>query len=420
MFLDEALVEFTSGDGGSGAVAFHREKHVPRGGPNGADGGAGGDIIVEASRGCRTLYDFKLRAKFRADDGAHALGNKRGRSAKDITLKVPVGTVITDTVLNEVLVDLNVHGMKYVLCSGGRGGFGNMHYVSSVRQVPNFAQKGAPGETIHAKLELKLLADVGLIGLPNAGKSTLLGRISAAKPKIADYPFTTIVPNLGVVSVADETYVVADMPGLIEGASEGVGLGHQFLRHIERTRAMVHVVDAYPIDETDAIENFHRIEEELKSYSEEIYSRPRLIALNKIDIVPSNEFDAIRQRFEGLGLPLYPISGATGQGIDALLYELARIIREADPVEVVPVMLPAKERAMDDSWDVLPVEDGWDVVGRRVVRMVRMTNLENKDGVRYLHQRLQRMGVIDKLIDLGAQEGDTVYIDTFVFSFSDF
>ncbi|MBL8088663.1 MAG: GTPase ObgE [Chthonomonas sp.] len=420
MFLDEALVEFTSGTGGSGAVAFHREKHVPRGGPNGADGGRGGDIILVAERGCRTLFDFKLRGKFRADDGVHAVGNKRGKNGKDIILKVPVGTVVHDLVLNEVIADLTLHGMKVVIAKGGRGGFGNAHYVSSVRQVPNFAQKGAPGEVLPARLELKLLADVGLIGLPNAGKSTLLGRVSAAKPKVADYPFTTIVPNLGVARVANDTFVVADMPGLIEGASQGHGLGHQFLRHIERTKVLVHVVDIMPIDESDPLENFHLIEEELMQYNAEVAKRPRVVALSKIDVLPSGEFNAIRERFESLGLPLFPISAVTGQGIEPLMFEVYSLLQSAEEAEPIAVLLPAQERKMDDNWEVTAAEEGgYEIKGKRILRMAAMTDLGNRDAIRYLHRRLQRLGIITALEEMGAQEGDNVYIGDFVFSFSE-
>lgn len=419
MFLDEAEVTFTSGRGGSGAVSFHREKHVPRGGPNGADGGKGGDIILIADRGKRTLYDFKLQDRFKALDGVHGLGNKRGKDGKPIEIKVPVGTIIRDLDLDELLVDLNAHGMKFIIAKGGRGGYGNMHYTSSVRQAPNFAQKGAPEEIVRAKLELKLLADVGLVGLPNAGKSTLIAGISAARPKIADYPFTTIVPNLGVVKYHDTTFVVADMPGLIEGASEGTGLGHQFLKHVERNRVLVHVVEICPMDESDPIENFHLIERELKKYSEEIWKRPRIIALSKLDVVQSEDYDAIRQKFEKLDLPLFPISAVTGQGLEALLDEIHRTLEAAAEEPDIPVLMPAMSRATDMEWDIEKTEEGFEVTGRRVMRLVAMTDLENSDAVRYLHRRLQRLGVIDKLRDLGAEEGDTVFVGKVVFAYTE-
>lgn len=419
MFLDEAEVTFVSGRGGSGAVAFHREKHVPRGGPNGADGGKGGDIILIADRGKRTLYDFKLQDKFQAQDGVHGSGNKRGKDGRYIEIKVPVGTIVRDLDLDEVLVDLNLHGMKFVVAKGGRGGYGNMHYTSSVRQAPNFAQKGAPEELVHAKLELKLLADIGLIGLPNAGKSTLIANISAARPKIADYPFTTIVPNLGVVKYHEDSFVVADMPGLIQGASEGIGLGHQFLKHVERNRLLVHVVEVFPPDGSDPIENFELIEKELKLYSEAIWSRPRIIALSKMDTVPSEDYDAIRQRFEKLELPLFPISAVTGEGLDPLLFEMHLTLKKALEEPEIPVLMPAMSKEHDLEWDIEKTEEGFEITGKRIRRLVTMTDLENSDAVRYLHRRLQRLGVIDKLRDLGAQEGDTVFVGTAVFGFTD-
>jgi len=419
MFLDEAEVTFTSGRGGSGAVSFHREKHVPRGGPNGADGGKGGDITLIADRGKRTLYDFKLHDSFKAQDGVHGLGNKRGKDGKPIEIKVPVGTVVWDMDLEEQLVDLNAHGMKFVIAKGGRGGYGNQHYTSSVRQAPNFAQKGAPEEVVRARLELKLLADVGLVGLPNAGKSTLISRISAARPKIADYPFTTIVPNLGVVKYHEDTFVVADMPGLIEGASQGVGLGHQFLKHVERNRILVHVVEALPADGSDPVANFELIERELKLYSEEIWQRPRIIALSKIDVVPSEDYDGIRQKFESFQLPLYPISAVTGQGLDPLLFEIHTMLQQTPDSDPIPVLMPAMAKDPDLEWDVAEVEDGYEVTGKRVRRLVAMTDLENPDAVRYLHRRLQRLGVIDRLREIGAEEGDTVYVGEVVFSFTD-
>ncbi|RYG25411.1 GTPase ObgE [bacterium] len=419
MFLDEAVVTFSSGRGGSGAVSFPREKPVPRGGPNGADGGRGGDVVLIADRNRRTLYDFKLLDHYEAADGIHASGNKRGKDGKGIVVKIPVGTVITDEETGETLIDMTVHGTKYTLCQGGKGGFGNAHYVSSVRQVPNFAQKGAPSERKRVRMELKLLADIGLVGLPNAGKSTLISRISAAKPKIADYPFTTIVPNLGVVHFRGESFVVADMPGLIEGAATGVGLGHQFLRHVERCSVLVHVIDVFPPDESDPISNYHLIENELKDYSEEIWSRPRLIALNKMDLIPGDRFNSLREQFEALSHPLYPISGVTGEGLEALQDGMLTTLKEVMPEEEVEVLTPTLKANDDLSWEVHATDDGFQVLGRRLERMVAMTDLGNDEAVRYLHRRLQRIGVIDRLRDLGAQEGDTVSVGDVEFAFSD-
>jgi GTPase len=419
MFLDEAIVTFTSGKGGSGAVGFHTEKHVPRGGPNGADGGRGGDVIIIADRGRRTLYDFRLLDHYEAASGVHGLGNKRGKDGKDITIKVPVGTVITDVSTGELLIDFTKHGMSFVIAKGGRGGHGNQHYVNSVRQAPNFAEKGGPSEKVVVKLELKLLADVGLIGMPNAGKSTLISRVSAAKPKIADYPFTTIVPNLGVVQFRDNSFTVADMPGLIEGASQGIGLGHQFLKHVERTRVLVHVVDIFPIDESDPKENFDTIEKELLLYSPEIAARPRLIALNKIDVLPQEEIDERVKEFQATGFPVFPISGVTGSGLEDLLNATADIVEKMIPTEEIPVLMPALSKQGEDYWEIQQDEEGYRVVGKRLERMVAMTDLESRDAIRYLQRRLERIGVIEKLRDAGIEEGDTVTIGEFEFDFKD-
>ncbi len=422
MFFDEAIVEIASGRGGSGAVGFHREKHVPRGGPNGADGGKGGDVIFIAARGKRTLYDFKLQPKIEAQDGTHALGNKSGKGGKDVKILVPIGTIITNQDTGQVIADLKLDGQKVIVAKGGRGGHGNQHYVSSVRQAPNFAEKGEPGQHFEAKLELKLLADIGIVGLPNAGKSTFISRISAAKPKIADYPFTTITPNLGVVFHNETSYTVADMPGLIEGASEGVGLGHQFLKHVERCSALLHLVEVWPADESDPLENFQKIESELKGYSEDIYSKPRLVALTKIDIYPQEELDKLIARFKQAGFEVFAISSATNQGIDPLLHRMTELVL-ASQAQHEELVITVQQEQKDEDWgtyEVEPTEDGFEIRGAKIERMVSMTDLDNYDSVRYLHRRLIKMGVIDKLRDMGAEEGDNVYIGDFEFSYTDF
>lgn len=418
MFLDEAIVEFKSGKGGSGAASFRREKFVPRGGPNGSDGGKGGDVLLVADRNKRTLYDFKFQTKFEATSGDHAIGNKKGRDGKTLIIKLPVGTVVTDTETGDVLCDLAYDGAKYRICRGGRGGYGNLHFVNSVRQAPNFAQKGEPADRVLAKLELKLLADVGLVGLPNAGKSTLISAMSAARPKIADYPFTTIVPNLGVASVGDDSFVIADMPGLIEGAHKGTGLGHQFLKHIERTRLLVHVVDVFPIDESDPMANYHLIEAELRQYSEEIWARPRFIALNKIDLIPAERLAELESQFAETGRRLFAISAATGKGVDPLKEALGAELATIPPPETVVVIRP-EPADMEQFWEVVEVEGGFRVQGRRVERMVAMTDLGKEEAVRYLHRRLTRMGVIEKLREAGAEDGDTVTIGELEFQFED-
>lgn len=417
MFLDEAVVEFSSGRGGAGAATFHREKFVPRGGPNGADGGRGGDIVLVADPAKRTLYDFKLQRSFQAERGADASGNKSGKNGKDLVIHVPVGTVVIDDESGETVADLSVPEARVVICRGGRGGFGNLHFTSSVRQAPTFAQKGAPGEMLRARLELKMLADVGLIGLPNAGKSTLISHISAAKPKIADYPFTTLVPNLGVVAYHDETFVVADMPGLIEGAHEGHGLGDRFLKHIERTRVLVHVVDVVPLDESSPRENFDVIENELRQYSLDVAARPRLIALNKIDAIGGEALAEIRASFHNVPYPLFPISAVTGKGVDSLVAAMVETLK-AHPAPAVPASLVVPmARPEDLNWDVEVEDEGYVVTGKRIERMVEMTDTNNTEALRYLHRRLTRLGVIERLREAGATEGDPVRIGQRVFEF---
>lgn len=420
MFLDEAVVTFHSGRGGAGSASFHREKHVPRGGPNGADGGKGGDIVLIADRGRRTLYDFQLRNEFKAQNGVDAAGNKSGKDGSSIEIHVPVGTIVIDAETDMPIVDLSIEGMRHVLCKGGRGGFGNLHYTNSVRQAPTLAQKGAPGETIVAKLELKLLADVGIIGLPNAGKSTLISRISAAKPKIADYPFTTIVPNLGVVSFSNTSFTVADMPGLIEGAAEGRGLGHQFLKHVERTSVLVHLIEVMPLDESDPVANYHLIENELKKYSEEIWSRPRLVALSKIDVIDDESLSTLIDRFaEILGdrAKVFPISGVTGKGLDPLQHALVAILEEAASQPKVQVVMPLGRAGDEGAWDVEEIANGFEVTGKRIERMIAMTDLANDEALRYLHRRLERIGVLKRLEEMGARDGDTVRIGDFEFAY---
>ena len=419
MFLDEAVVEFVSGRGGSGAASFHREKHVPRGGPNGADGGRGGDVVLIADRSKRTLYDFKLHPRYAAENGGNASAQKSGKDGKSIEVKVPVGTIITDVDTGETLADLNFEGAKVVLAKGGQGGFGNLHFTSSVRQTPTFAQKGEPGETVRAKLELKLLADIGIIGLPNAGKSTLISRISAAKPKIADYPFTTIEPNLGVVFFADETFTVADMPGLIEGASEGHGLGHQFLKHIERTTALVHIVEVLPMDQSDPLTNYRTVEKELREYSPEIAEKPRIVALNKTDLISADELSRLKQLFETECNQVFTISAVTGDGLGPLQYAMVEALRNAPKPAATSVRIELGTKKDEDKWDVEPENGAFRIKGKKIERMVAMTDFSNDEGLRYLHRGLSRLGVLEKLRELGAEEGDTVYVGEYELAFEE-
>lgn len=420
MFLDEATVEFSSGRGGSGSASFHREKHVPRGGPNGADGGRGGNIVLIADRSKRTLYDFHLKRSFVAPNGSDAAGNKSGKDGVDVEIRVPVGTILHDLDRDdELIADLAVDGQRFVLCKGGRGGWGNLHFTNSVHQAPKIAQNGAPAETLRVRMELKLLADVGLIGLPNAGKSTLISRISAAKPKIADYPFTTIVPNLGVVTVDDASFTVADMPGLIEGASQGRGLGHQFLKHAERTSVLVHVVEVLPVDESDPVENYRLIERELKEYSEELWARPRLVAASKVDTIAPDSLQEVLKKLEEACAPavVYPISAVSGVGLTELLRALAPIVQEAALRQDSVVLTPVTERKRDKEWRVERTDDGFKVIGDRLTRLVAMTNIESSEGLYHLHKQLSRIGVLEALEKAGAEDGDTVTVGNFEFEY---
>lgn len=419
-FIDEIEITLASGRGGNGSATFHTEKHVPRGGPNGANGGKGGDVVLIADRHLRTLFEFKGRTEYRAIDGEKAHGNKAGRDGADLEIRVPIGTVVTDTLDGEVLADMGHEGQRFILCKGGRGGFGNLHYANSVRQTPTFAERGEPAEEVRVRLELKLLADVGLVGLPNAGKSTLLGQVSRAKPKVASYPFTTITPNLGVVVIGNRSFVIADLPGLIEGASEGLGLGHQFLKHTERTKILVHIVDAFPLDESDPYENYLLIEDELRRYSEELFGRPRLIALNKVDLESIGDLDEVKSKFEGLGKPVYVISGATGQGVQQLLYAVLAEIEKAEAIEVPIVLTPSGHKTPSDepAFFITFEVDEYVVRGKRIERMVNMTDLSSKDAIRHLHRRLERQGVIEALKQAGCKEGDTVVIDNWEFEFA--
>ncbi len=418
-FIDEAVITLESGKGGDGATSFHREKHVPRGGPDGADGGRGGDVVLVADRHVRTLYDVRFHGHYKAAEGTMAHQNKHGKDALDVVIKVPIGTVVIEHETNDALVDLNVEGARFVACRGGKGGNGNLKYVSSVRQAPTISQLGAPSEKLVVRLELKLIADVGFVGLPNAGKSTLLAAISAARPKVGAYPFTTIEPNLGVVKAGDRTFVVADLPGLIEGASEGHGLGHQFLKHAERTRVLVHVLDGFPIDGSDTIQNFRTIEQELERYSDLLKGKNRITVMNKADVASKEDVEAMLAILEESGIEAMPVSAATGEGTQALIFALSKLLDEPSE-EPVHVIVPEMRRQTDEAWSAAPQGGGgFRVTGERIERLVKMTRLEDSESLRYLHRRLERIGVIGKLRELGIAEGDTVEIAGWQFEYRD-
>jgi GTP-binding protein len=423
VFIDEAVIEVRGGKGGDGAVGLHREKFAPKGGPDGGDGGRGGDVIGVADAHLRTLVDFTSQVRFHAPDGGRGGPNNRhGKSGEDLEIRLPVGVVIrlADARGDPVIADLNRPGQRVVLARGGRGGRGNARFATPTRQTPRFAEKGEPGEARRLALELKLLADVGVIGLPNVGKSSLIARVSAARPKIADYPFTTLVPNLGVVRVDEETsFVIADLPGLVEGAHDGAGRGHQFLRHAERTRLLIHMLDI--ASDREPREDFTIVNRELALHDERLAQRPQLVALNKMDLQPSPEKVADAEAFlSERGFTSFRISAATGDGVAALIKRAAQLLDElpmeyAAPVAPVPPAPRPRQRPQ-----VRQLGQGlFQVTGEEVEKAVVMTDLGNQDAIQHLHRRLQQMGVIRRLRALGAQHGDRVRIGSTELEFVD-
>ena len=411
MFADSAKIFIKSGKGGDGHVSFRRELFVAAGGPDGGDGGKGGDIIFEVDEGLNTLTDFRMKRKYVAGDGEP--GGKRkchGADAKSLTLKVPEGTVIKDFETGKVIADMSGGNKREVILRGGKGGFGNMNFATATMQVPKFAKPGQPGKEMFVLLELKVIADVGLVGFPNVGKSTLLSRVSNAKPKIANYHFTTLDPHLGVVDVKGAGgFVMADIPGLIEGASEGVGLGHDFLKHIERTKVLVHVVDAASTEGRDPVEDIKTIMNELKNYDENLLKRPQLIAANKIDAIYDEENDEI-ERIQAAfpDIKVFPISGVSGKGIQELLYELVNVLSTIDRT----VKVFEKEFEIDYSSDKnLPFtveKDENGVEGPRIEKMLGYTNLDSEKGFDFFQKFLKTSGVLEKLEEAGIVDGDTV------------
>lgn len=424
MFYDQAKIYVKGGDGGAGAVAFRREKYVPEGGPAGGDGGRGGNVIFVADEGLRTLADFRYKRHYKADRGEHGQGkNMHGKGAEDLVVRIPAGTLIKDQDTGEVLADLTEHGQTVVVAKGGRGGRGNARFLSNTNKAPTLAENGEPGQERYLTLELKLLADVGLVGFPNVGKSTLISRVSAAKPKIADYHFTTLVPNLGVVELEDgNSFVMADIPGLIEGAHTGAGLGHEFLRHTERTRLILHVLDIAGSEERDPLEDFQIIQEELRRYSPELAERPMFVVANKMDI-PGAEENLKRLRDElGSETEIFPVSAATGEGLKPLVYRIAQVLPEIPAPEIfirrdeqhkVTHVEPAERF-------VISKEDGVFVVsGKEIEKHVKMTLFESDEGVYRFQAILKTMGVDDALRAEGIKEGDKVKIAEMEFEWED-
>ena len=415
MFIDRARIQVKAGDGGNGVVAFRREKFVPEGGPSGGDGGRGGHVIFFVDEGLRTLMDFRYRRHFKGKRGEHGQGkNMHGKRGDSLEIAVPPGTIIYDDDTGEKIADLVCKDDRVVVAQGGRGGRGNARFTTSSNRAPRMAENGEPGQQRWLRLELKLLADVGLVGLPNAGKSTLLAAVTEAQPKIADYPFTTMTPQLGVVRVSlDQSFVLADIPGLIEGAHEGAGLGHDFLKHIERTKLLIHVLDAAPLDGHDPLDDFYIIEEELASYNPLLANRPRMVALNKMDLLEDEEAVFRTQKtLEEKGFEVFKISAATTQGLDALM-QRAQIVLDELPEESED----EKDAEVDKVYTIKPPdyiieeEDGVYVIrGADIERMVAMTNFDNEEAVDRLQNAIRKMGIEDALAKKGLRSGDAVRI----------
>ncbi|MGC8879096.1 MAG: GTPase ObgE [Anaerolineae bacterium] len=408
-FIDEARIHVRGGDGGNGVVAFRREKYVPRGGPAGGDGGDGGDVILEADAQMNTLFSLHQQTHFTAGHGAHGRGkNQTGARGHDVVIRVPVGTVVYDAESGAVLADLATPGQRVVVARGGRGGRGNARFATSTHQAPRIAEKGEPGERRWLRLELKLLADVGLIGMPNAGKSTLLSAVSAAKPKIADYPFTTLQPNLGVVSVNGEyEFVLADLPGLIEGAHTGAGLGHQFLRHVERTRLLIHVLDG---SQPDVLDHYARINEELRLYNPILVERPQVIAFNKMDLPEAQARWPEAERFLSKKGKVFPISAATGQGVQQLMRCAGQMLQTLPPPPPMSGEVPIFR--LDEAPEFTVKREGniWLVEGKRIEQLVARTMWQYPDAAERAQRQMEAMGVLEALRRAGVQPGDTVRI----------
>lgn len=418
MFADRAKILIRSGKGGDGHVSFRRELYVPNGGPDGGDGGRGGDVIFEVDEGLNTLYEYRHKRKFKAQDGEE--GGKRrchGKDGSDIILKVPEGTIIREAESGKVIADMSGENRRQVILQGGRGGAGNMHFATSTMQVPKYAQPGVPAQELEVLLELKVIADVGLIGFPNVGKSTFLSRVTNAQPKIANYHFTTLNPNLGVVDLNGAPgFVIADIPGLIEGASEGVGLGHEFLRHIERTRVLIHIVDAASTEGRDPVADIYAINKELEAYNEEIAARPQVIAANKIDALGDNEepIQRLKDEFEPKGIKVFPISAVAGKGLKELLYYVRELLDQAPQEAIVfeQEYFPGEELVYENlPYTVTKSEEEegvFIVEGPRIEKMLGYTNLDSEKGFAFFQNFLKNTGILKELEEAGIQEGDTV------------
>ena len=427
MFADRAKIIIRSGKGGDGHVSFRRELYVPNGGPDGGDGGRGGDVIFEVDEGQNTLGDYRHKRKYKAQDGQE--GGKRrchGADGADIVLKVPEGTVIMDAESRKVIADMSGDNKRQIVLHGGRGGKGNQHYATATMQVPKYAQPGQPAQELEVLLELKVIADVGLVGFPNVGKSTFLSRVTNAQPKIANYHFTTLSPNLGVVDTANGGFVIADIPGLIEGASEGVGLGHKFLRHIERTRVMIHIVDAASTEGRDPVDDIYKINKELEAYNPEIAQRPQVIAANKIDCIfdgDENPIDRLKEEFEPKGIRVFPISAVSGEGVRELLFYVKELLdqSEMEPIVFEQEFFP-EDVLITENLPFTVERDSSDptifvVEGPKIEKMLGYTNLDSEKGFAFLQKFLKEGGILEELEKAGIEEGDTVRMYGFDFDY---
>ena len=424
MFVDKAKIFIKAGSGGNGAIAFHREKYVAAGGPDGGDGGKGGNVIFHVDPGLSTLMDFRYKRKYAAKPGGDGAGNRcNGKKGEDIVINVPPGTIVRDSESGRVLADLSDAEHDVVLIKGGNGGWGNSHFATATRQTPNFAKNGQPGIEREVILELKLLADVGLVGFPNVGKSTLLSVTTKAAPKIANYHFTTLEPNLGVVELAEHmSFVLADIPGIIEGASEGVGLGHEFLRHIERTRLLIHVVDVSSIEGRNPIEDFDIINEELSRYNMELEKRPQIVAANKTDIIQDEEaYENFKTEIKRRGYTLFEISAATRAGVDELMKHVYSELQKLPPIQVYEPEMDLEEETRTDTtergFDISMDGNVYVVSGSWIESVGGSVNFSDEESLQYFQRALKNHGVIDALEETGIHEGDTVRIGDLEFDF---
>ena len=425
MFADRAKIIIKSGRGGDGHVSFRREKYVPNGGPDGGDGGRGGNVIFEVDDGLNTLTDFRHRRKFAAEPGEE--GGKRnchGKNGADLILKVPAGTIIKDAASGKIIADMSGENRRKVVLHGGKGGLGNQHFATSTMQAPKYAQPGQEAIEIEVLLELKVIADVGLVGFPNVGKSTFLSRVTNAQPKIANYHFTTLSPNLGVVDMEDGNgFVMADIPGLIEGASEGVGLGHEFLRHIERTKVIIHIVDAAGTEGRDPIADIHAIDHELEAYNPQLLKKPQVIAANKIDAIYGDENEIItslREEFEKDGIAVYPISAVSGQGVRELLFHVRELLSKCPKEATIyeQEFDPALGFFKDEPYEITVDSDGAYVVeGPKIEKMLGYTNMDSEKGFLFFQKFLKEQGILKELEEMGIEDGDTVRMYDLAFDY---